>query len=118
MIDKAFAEHFAADWIAAWNSHDLARVLSHYADDFEMSSPYIVQIAGEASGTLKGKDKVGQYWNKALILMPNLHFELQQVLVGTNSITLLYQSSGRLAAEVLQFDREQFVIKASAHYPP
>jgi hypothetical protein len=25
MMDKTFAQHFAADWIAAWNSHDLER---------------------------------------------------------------------------------------------
>jgi ketosteroid isomerase-like protein len=49
MLDKAFAENFAAEWIAAWNSHDLDRVLSHYAGDFEMSSPIIAQIAGEPS---------------------------------------------------------------------
>ena len=27
MIDRRFAERFAAEWIAAWNSHDLDRVL-------------------------------------------------------------------------------------------
>ena len=42
-IDQAFAERFAAEWVEAWNAHDLERVLSHYAEDFEMSSPYIVQ---------------------------------------------------------------------------
>jgi ketosteroid isomerase-like protein len=53
-MDKAFAEQFAADWIDSWNSHDLDRVLSHY-DDFEMSSPVIRQLVGEASGMLRGK---------------------------------------------------------------
>jgi hypothetical protein len=56
MLNKTFAERFAAEWIAAWNSHDLDRVLSHYADDFEMSSPYIAELAGEPSGKLKGKE--------------------------------------------------------------
>ncbi len=37
------AESFAAEWIAAWNARDLLRVLSHYTDDFEMSSPFIEQ---------------------------------------------------------------------------
>ena len=61
MIDKKFAEHFARDWIDSWNSHDLERILSHYSDQFEMSSPVIIQVAGEPSGTLKGKDAVGAY---------------------------------------------------------
>jgi ketosteroid isomerase-like protein len=57
-MDSAFAQHFATEWIAAWNAHDLDRVLSHYANDFEMSSPYIVTFAGEPSGTLVGKPAV------------------------------------------------------------
>jgi len=52
MIDKAFAERFAMEWIESWNAHDLDRVLSHYTDDFEMSSPVIPRIAGETSGRL------------------------------------------------------------------
>jgi len=40
-LPSGFAERFGADWIAAWNSHDLDRVLTHYEDDFEMSSPLI-----------------------------------------------------------------------------
>jgi ketosteroid isomerase-like protein len=31
MIENTFAEHFAAEWIDAWNCHDLERILSHYA---------------------------------------------------------------------------------------
>lgn len=54
MIDKPFAEQFARDWIEAWNGHDLDRILSHYADQFELSSPVIMGVAGEPSGTLKG----------------------------------------------------------------
>ena len=38
MIDSTWAHEFAREWIAAWNSHDLELILSHYADDFEMAS--------------------------------------------------------------------------------
>ena len=46
MLDRAFVTEFAADWIDAWNSQDLERILAHYADNFEMSSPGIVKVAG------------------------------------------------------------------------
>ena len=115
-MDKAFAEHFAADWIDSWNAHDLDRVLSHYADDFEMSSPVIIQVAAEASGTLRGKAAVGAYWRKALELIPDLHFELISVLVGVTSITLYYRGARGLSAEVLHFGAEQKVTRAFAHY--
>ena len=116
-MDKDFAEHFAADWIDSWNAHDLDRVLSHYADDFEMWSPVIIQMAGEPSGTLRGKAAVGAYWARALDLIPDLHFELMSVLVGVASITLYYKGArGRLAAEVFHFGAEQKVSRAFAHY--
>lgn len=55
MISKSFAESFTAEWIEAWKSHDPDRILSHYSDDFEFSSPFIAQIVGEPSGRLRGK---------------------------------------------------------------
>jgi len=37
-----------------------------YAEDFEMSSPFIQQIAGEASGVLKGRTAIRAYWAKSV----------------------------------------------------
>ena len=116
MLDKAFAENFAAEWIAAWNSHDLDRILSHNAGDFEMSSPIIAQIAGEPSGKLKGKEAVGAYWAKALARIPTLHFELVTTLVGVNSITLYYKGHRGMSAEVFIFGPDKKVAASFAHY--
>ncbi len=116
-MDRAFAERFATEWIDAWNAHDLDRVLSHYANNFEMSSPYIVALAGEPSGTLVGKSAVETYWRKALGLFPDLHFDLISVLAGANSVALYYKGArSRLVAEVFYFDAEQKVSRAFAHY--
>jgi hypothetical protein len=117
MIDTEFAKKFARDWISAWNNHDLERILVHYSDDFEMSSPNIIRIANEPSGKLIGKAAVSEYWRKALDLIPDLRFELVSILVGIDSITLHYQSvHGRPAAEVFHFGPDRKVIKAFAHY--
>src|SRR5438067_203682 len=117
MIDKAFAEQFAAEWIAAWNSHDLERILSHYADDFAFASPRIVQVVGEPSGKLQGKAAIGAYWAKGLQHAPSLHFELLTVLTGVESVTLYYKGlRGVLAAEVFYFNADGKVILSAAHY--
>ena len=116
MIARAFADEFAHEWIEAWNAHDLERILSHYADDFEMSSPYIAQIAGEASGTLTGKAAVRAYWKLALSRMPDLRFELVSTLVGAHSLTLYYRGARGMAAEVFFFDASHQVVRAAAHY--
>ena len=46
MTDPNWARRFAEEWIAAWNAHDLERILPHYSDDFEMHSPLIVERMG------------------------------------------------------------------------
>src|SRR5690349_21379940 len=66
----------------AWNAHDLGRILAHYADDFEMTSPYIASLTGEPTGRLAGKEAVGAYWRAALERFPDVHFELVDVFLG------------------------------------
>lgn len=116
MIDKEFASNFALDWVNSWNRHDLKSILTHYTDDFEMSSPVITTIAGEPSGILAGKTAVGAYWSKALELIPDLKFDLISILTGINSITLYYMGPKGLSAEVFHFNSEGKVFKAYAHY--
>jgi ketosteroid isomerase-like protein len=118
MISAAFAEGFAADWIDAWNRHDLDAILAHYADDFEMRSPYIVQIAGEPSGVLRGKAAVGAYWAAALARMPDLRFTLIDTFGGVDSLIIHYQGARGPAAEVFEFGPDGRVIRAAAHYAP
>jgi hypothetical protein len=116
-MDTAFAQHFAAEWIEAWNQHDVTRVLTHYADDFEMNSPLIIQVAEEPSGRLRGKTAVEAYWRKALGSRPDLKFELISTLASVGSITLCYKNQrGGLAAEVFHFGPDKRVTRAYAHY--
>lgn len=117
MITADAAQHFAEEWIAAWNAHDLPRILSHYADDFSMTSPFIPDLVGEASGTLHGKDAVGAYWGKALSRMPDLRFELLGVFRSMGSVVIHYRNqSGRLAAEVCELNAAGLVQRSVAHY--
>jgi hypothetical protein len=116
VIDQAFAEHFAADWIESWNEHDLDRILSHYTDDFDMTTPAIVRLMNEPSGSLTGKKAVGSYWAKALELIPDLHFELVTTLVGVNSVTLYYRGPLGMSAECFHFSPDQKIPRAFAHY--
>jgi ketosteroid isomerase-like protein len=117
MIDAKWAKEFAGDWIASWNSHDLDRILSHYTDDFEMVSPFIITRMKEPSGTLKGKEKVRPYWQIGLAAQLPLKFELIEVLIGVKSIALHYRrTSGKPAIEILVFNDEGKVVRGIAHY--
>lgn len=117
MIDKNWAKNFAEEWISSWNAHDLERILSHYTDDFEMSSPLIVARMNEPSGTLKGKDKIRPYWRLGLSSSPPLRFELINFFTSINSIAIHYRrNNGTQAVETLFFDEQQKVVKGVAHY--
>ena len=111
MISREFAEKFSKEWIESWNSHDMKRILLHYTDDFEMSSPLIPQIAGEPSGRLKGKKAVGAYWTAALQRVPNLHFELIQTLIGADSVTIYYRGHRGLVAEVFFLTSKAWLVR-------
>jgi hypothetical protein len=111
------ALRFAEGWAAAWNAHDLGRVLAHYSDDFEMTSPFIARLMGEPGCTLKGKGQVEAYWRRALERLPDLQFEVLDVFTGVGSLVIHYKAVlGLRACEVFFFDGEGKVYKAAAHY--
>src|SRR5882724_606716 len=92
-------------WIAAWNSRDLDRILAFYAEDSEMTSDKIQALGLEASGTLRGKDRIRAYWGLALQRLPNLHFELIDIYVSPDSLIVFYQNErGARICEYLRLD--------------
>lgn len=110
-------QSFAEEWIRAWNSHDLEDILSHYAEDIEVTTPMITLAAGGKESTLKGKEAVREYWKKALGKFPDLHFELIKSTAGVHSVALFYKSiMDKFAVEVMFFDDEEKINKMYAHY--
>ncbi len=108
---------FAKKWINSWNSHNLDDILSHYSDNFEITTPMIKIATGIDSGTLSGKQNIREYWATALKKMPDLHFELKEVTASVNSIALYYQSvMGKMAIEVMFFNEQGKINKVIAHY--
>jgi ketosteroid isomerase-like protein len=89
------SQHYAAadlaalgrEWIAAWNSHDLERILALYAEDAEMTSDRIQALGLEASGTLRGEESLRMYWGKAFQLLPGLHFDLIDARTASSCFT-------------------------------
>ena len=111
------AQKFAQEWIESWNSHDLDVIMTHYAEDVEITSPMIKLAAGIESGSLLGKATVRAYWEKALSRITDLHFELVDVTQGVNSVALYYKSvMNKMSIEVMFFDDNGKVNKIFAHY--
>lgn len=95
-------EQFAREWEAAWNSHDLDRILSHYTDDVVFRSRKALIYVGV--GETSGKESLRAYWTAALDAQPDLKFEIQHVFGGHKMVVIVFRNhKSQLAAETLQF---------------
>jgi ketosteroid isomerase-like protein len=101
--DAAFdPRQLAAEWITAWNDRDLDAVLRHYADDVQFTSPTAAAVVPESGGVVRGKDALREYWSAALPLVPDLHFDLVDVLTTVDGLTIVYRNQrAQLVAETL-----------------
>lgn len=116
-MTEAEAQEFALEWIAAWNSHDLERILAHYAEDVEVTSPLVESVLGPGKVTVRGKAGLRAYWGTALERYPELRFTLYRAYAGARSVVLHYRSvQGLIGAECMEFDDSGQVRRVLAHY--
>jgi ketosteroid isomerase-like protein len=117
-MDAELAMSFAEEWAAGWNSHDLDRILSHYAEDVVFSSPHIVRRLGDPSGEVHGIEKLRAYWGSGLQAEPELHFTIEDVRCAVDTVVINYRNQrGHAVAEVLRF-RDGRVCWGCAAYGP
>lgn len=117
-MDAEFALKFAEEWEAAWNSHDLERIVAHYTDDVVFQSPYIVHRLHEPSGELRGKDALRAYFGSGLQGQQTLQFTLEDVRLSVDTLVINYRNQrGHAISEVLRF-RGELVSWACGAYVP
>jgi hypothetical protein len=116
-MTEADAQRFAIVWVESWNSHDLDRILSHYSEDVDVTSPLIETVLGPGRVSIRGKKALRAYLAQALERYPDLRFVLFRAYAGPNSLVLHYQSvQGLIAAECLEFNDDGAVRRVLAHY--
>lgn len=109
--------NLANDWVAAWNSHDLDAIMSHYDDAVELTSPVAAQLLGIPNGKVIGKANLRSYFQRGLEAFPELHFDLENVLSGLNSVVLNYKNQKRTrTAEFMELSAARKVTRVIAHY--
>ena len=112
------AVRWAEDWIESWNAHDLERVLDHFSPDAIFSSPFVAIATGQENA-LRGREQLERYWREGLRLLPALHFDLEEVLVGVGTLAISYRNErGRSALEVLEIGADRLASRGWALYGP
>ena len=117
MLTRDFAEAFASDWLSAWNDRDVDRILSHYADDVVFHSPRIAVVMGNDVATVHGKKALQTYWTEALSKARQLFFALDDILVSSDAVTILYTNHREeKVAETFVFNADGEVSLSIAAY--
>jgi hypothetical protein len=117
MLTQSQAQEFAQEWVAAWNSHDLDRILSHYEEEVVLISPIAARLLGDPTGTVQGKAALRRYFQKGLEVYPNLQFELLDVIWGIESLVLYYiNQQGTQSGEFMKLNNRGKVTRVIAHY--
>lgn len=113
-----FAERFAEEWIEAWNSHDLDRILSHYTEDFSIETPMALKLFPHTKGIIKGKVEIREYWKVGIERIPDLKFELLDLLTGINNLAIYYVNiaTNKRSVEMMSFNSDHKVNKVVVTY--
>jgi len=107
----------AQEWIAAWNAHDLEKILAHYAEDVELISPLVAKLTDRKEAVVRGKAALRDYFERGLKAYPTLHFEFLRLYPGVRSCVVEYRSiNGLMSAELLEFDAKGKISRVLAHY--
>jgi predicted ester cyclase len=111
------AWNLANHWVAAWNAHDLDLIMSHYEDVIELTSPVAPRLLGMPDGKVVGKANLRAYFQRGLETYPELHFHLEDVLWGLNSVVLYYTNQkGTRTGEFMELSAIGKVARVAAHY--
>lgn len=117
-MDTEFALTFAEEWQAAWNAHDVDRLLRHYTDDVVFQSPYIVHRYQDPVGEVQGKAALRTYWATGLEQQADLRFTVDDVRVSVDTLVVNYRNQhDHPVSEVLRF-RGELVCWGCGAYAP
>jgi len=91
--------------------------MAHYEDAIELTSPVAARLLGTPDGKVVGKANLRAYFQRGLEAYPELHFRLEEVLAGVNSVVLLYANQkGTRTAEFMELSANGKVRRVVANY--
>jgi ketosteroid isomerase-like protein len=121
MIDRPWAERYAREWAANWQAKNLDAVLSHFSPDIVFRSPLISTVLGKPQASVTGLSELRHYWSTALQAAKEVRFEILNVGVGSDALTILYRNHREdYITETLVFGEDGKVIEGIVTYlkPP
>jgi hypothetical protein len=110
-------EDIITDWIEAWNTHDLERIMNHYVDEVVFTVQTAITHSGKADGKLKGKEELRLHFMKGLDLAPDLHFDVEEILWAPNGYAVLYRrENGNRVLDAVELNEDGLAERVTAYY--
>lgn len=107
----------AKDWIEAWNSRDLDRILSHYSRDVVFEAQTVKTRWSKPDGRLQGIAELRKHFARGLELAPELTFHLDQVFLAPSGYAILYtRENGGRVIDAVVLDDEGRAMYVTAYY--
>lgn len=113
-------EFIAQQWFAAFNAHDLDKLLSLYDDNAGHYSPKLKIRRPETGGLVTGKEALRDWWQDAFDRLPTLHYKVTSLTANDQRVFMEYvrQVDGEadmLVAEVLEVKDSRIVASRVYH---
>jgi hypothetical protein len=80
----------ANDWFDAFNRHDLEALLALYDEQAAHYSPKLKIHQPETDGYIKGKAQLRAWWQDAFTRLPQLHYQVLQIMHNEEGIFFEY----------------------------
>lgn len=83
-------KQIASLWFAAFNAHDLEKLLALYHDEAQHFSPKLSVRKPETKGLIKGKEALREWWKDAFERLPSLKYEVKKLTTDDEQVFMEY----------------------------
>ena len=83
-------EQIAINWFAAFNEHNLEKLLELYHENARHYSPKLKFRHPETNGLIIGKPNLREWWQDAFLRLPDLHYKIIALTANTERVFMEY----------------------------
>lgn len=90
MLPKNLIISIAQQWFAAFNEHNLEKLLALYHDNAQHYSPKLKSRNPETKGIIVGKNALHSWWKDSFERLPSLKYVPQRFITDDSNIFMEY----------------------------
>jgi hypothetical protein len=82
--------NIAHQWFAAFNAHNLEKLLALYDENAQHYSPKLKVRQPETNGLIKGKAALRSWWQDSFERLPTLRYDVQKLTADDEQVFMEY----------------------------